>query len=266
MTRSVEDAALMLNPMAGFDWHDSSTVDRPSEDFNGSLRAGISGVRIGITRGYFEQPLQPDVARACSAAIRVLSELGATLVDVEFAGLEDVIPIGETIVGSEMTAYHQQWYVARPHEYPDAMRKRFEQSRRLSAIELLNAERARERIRAEFWTALQRVDVLVTPTTPMTAIRIGRSTVDFDGRAQAFDDQVVRFTYPFNLTGWPALSIPCGLDRGGLPIGLQLAGRPWQEALLFRVGHAYQQSTEWHRRRPSLGRAADQVLCVARGS
>ena len=99
-------------------------------------------------------------------------------------------------------------------------------------------------------------DVLVTPTTPMTATPIGAPTVDFDGRQQPFGDQVVRFAYPFNLSGWPALSIPCGFDRNGLPIGLQVAARPWQEAVFFRVGHAYQQATDWHRRRPALAVAA----------
>jgi aspartyl-tRNA(Asn)/glutamyl-tRNA(Gln) amidotransferase subunit A len=132
------------------------------------------------------------------------------------------------------------------------MRERFEQSRRLSAIELVNAQRARDRIRAELWAALEVADVLITPTTPMTATPIGTSSVDFDGQQQEFDDVVVQFTYPFNLTGSPALSIPCGFDRNGLPIGLQIATRPWHEALLFRVGHAYQEATDWHRRRPAL--------------
>jgi aspartyl-tRNA(Asn)/glutamyl-tRNA(Gln) amidotransferase subunit A len=257
MTRGVEDAALLLNVMAAFDTRDSASVERPPEDFGAGLQAGVGGVRIGIPHGYFDaQPLQADVARACSAAAQVLVDLGATPVDVEFWRLDDVIPIGQTIVRAEMTAYHQDWYAARPQDYPADMRERFEQSRRLSAIELVDAQRARERIRAEFWAALELADVLVTPTTPMTATPIGASTVDFDGRQQPFGDHIVRFTYPFNLTGWPALSIPCGFDRNGLPIGLQLAARPWREALLFRVGHAYQQATDWHQRRPALAVAA----------
>lgn len=257
MTRSAQDAALMLTVMAGFDSRDSATVERPPEDFGAGLQAGLSGVRIGIPHGYFDaRPLQSDVARASSAAAGVLVDLGATRVEVEFSRLDDVIPIGQTIVRAEMAAYHQDWYAARPQDYSADLRERFEQSRRVSAIELVNAQRARERIRAEFWAALEVADVLVTPTTPMTATPIGASIVDFDGREQEFGDQVVRFTYPFNLTGWPALSIPCGFDRNGLPIGLQLAARPWHEALLFRVGHAYQQATDWHRRRPTLGVAA----------
>lgn len=111
------------------------------------------------------------------------------------------------------------------------------------AIEVLvgQAQRARERIRDELWSTFDRADVLVTPTMPTTAIRIGG-----DGGPEIS----TRFTYPFNLSGFPALTVPCGFDRLGLPIGVQVAARPWQESVLLRVGHAYQLATDWHRRRP----------------
>jgi Asp-tRNA(Asn)/Glu-tRNA(Gln) amidotransferase A subunit family amidase len=138
------------------------------------------------------------------------------------------------------------------------MHERLAVGRRLTAIEFLKAQRARERIRAEQWAVFDRVDVLVTPTVPSTAARVGADSVEINGQTYPLPDQLTRFTYPFNLSGFPAMSIPCGFDRAGLPIGLQLVAPPWHEALLVRVGHAYQQATRWHTDRPALQPAVER--------
>lgn len=258
MTRSVHDAALMLNAMAGFDRQDSASVDRPPEDFTVGLGAGAGGLRIGIPRTYFNEVSQPDVERAWRAAIDVLVSLGARPVEVDFASLEGAVSTGQTIVRAEMTTFHHDWYAQQPDDYTPSLRERFEGARTCSAFDYIRAQRAREAMRAEMWSALDQADVLVTPTLPMTATRIGSQTNQIvddthqitTAEAMPALPELTRFTYPFNLTGFPALAIPCGFDRLGLPIGLQLAAAPWQEALLFRVGHAYQSATDWHTRWP----------------
>jgi aspartyl-tRNA(Asn)/glutamyl-tRNA(Gln) amidotransferase subunit A len=246
MTRSAHDAALMLNVMAGFDRQDSTTVDRPTEDFTTGLETGVRGLRIGIPRTYFSGVSQPDIERAWRAAIEVLVSLGAVPVDVEFAHLDDAVTTGMTIVRAEMSTFHHDWYKRQPDDYSPSMVTRFNDGLALSAGDYLRAQRARDAIRADMWTALDRADVLITPTLPMTATRIGSDAA----QSAAALPELTRFTYPFNLTGLPALSVPCGFDRLGLPIGLQLGAAPWQEGLLLRVGHAYQVVTDWHRRRP----------------
>jgi aspartyl-tRNA(Asn)/glutamyl-tRNA(Gln) amidotransferase subunit A len=116
-------------------------------------------------------------------------------------------------------------------------------------VDYVLAQRDREPIRAALWSVFDQVDVLVTPTLPTTAGRIGSNTVEIDGVTYDTIEHITRFTYPFNLSGFPAMSVPCGFDRLGLPIGLQLAAAPWREALLLRVAHQYQQATDWHQRR-----------------
>ena len=244
MTRSAHDTALMLNAMAGFDRRDSASVDRPLEDFTRGLDAGVRGLRIGIPTTYFVDGLEPDVERAWRGAAQQLVELGATPVEVAFTQLEDAVDIGTTILRSEMTTFHREWYAERPADYSAPTRERFESSIGRSATDYILAQRAREHIRTDLWSAFDQADVLVTPTMPTTASRI-----DEAGKGGALGYST-RFTYPFNLSGMPVLSVPAGFDRLGLPIGLQLAGRPWQEGLLLRVGHAYQLATDWHTRRP----------------
>jgi aspartyl-tRNA(Asn)/glutamyl-tRNA(Gln) amidotransferase subunit A len=248
MTRSVHDAALMLNAVAGFDRRDSATIDRPVEDFTTGMDAGVRGLRLGIPRSYFTAELQPAVERAWRRAIEVLVGLGATLVDVDFNHLDNSVMTGQTITRAEMTTFHHQWFTERPGDYSPPLQMRFAHGNSLSARDLVGAQRAREQVRDELWSTLDQADVLVTPTMPTTAPPIGSDAADMSSLAALAE--LTRFTYPFNLSGFPALSIPCGFDDVGLPIGLQLAAGPWQEALLFRVGHAYQQATDWHCHRP----------------
>jgi Asp-tRNA(Asn)/Glu-tRNA(Gln) amidotransferase A subunit family amidase len=173
-------------------------------------------------------------------------------VEIRLETLDRAIAIGQTIVRAEMTAFHRDWYARQPEDYAASARERFEAAASLGAVDLVQAQRDSEPIRAELWSVFDRVDVLVTPTMPTTAGRIGSETVELDGVTYNTLENTTRFTYPFNLSGFPAVSLPCGFDRLGLPIGLQLAGAPWQEALLLGVAHQYQLATDWHRQRPRL--------------
>jgi aspartyl-tRNA(Asn)/glutamyl-tRNA(Gln) amidotransferase subunit A len=252
MTRSAADAALMLNAMAGFDRRDSATVERPVEDFTASLNQRLNGLHIGIPTSYFNEHLQPEVESAWRAAIDTLVALGANPVDVAFTALDAAQRVGMTIVRVEMTTFHREWFARQPADYSAAARERFAVGASRGAVEYAQAQRDREPIRVELWATFDQVDVLVTPAMPTTMARIGSSVVEFDGQSFDTSELATRCTYPFNLSGMPAMSIPCGFDRNGLPIGLQLAAAPWQEALLLRVAHQFQQATDWHLKRPSL--------------
>jgi aspartyl-tRNA(Asn)/glutamyl-tRNA(Gln) amidotransferase subunit A len=251
MTRSVRDAAVMLNVMAGYDHRDAASVDQPMADYTADLDLGLHGLRVGIPTSYFSELLQADVEHAWRAALNVLVGLGAEPVDVSFTEVARSPEVGPPIVRAEMATYHEAWFEAHPDAYGPSMHQRMAIGRELSAIDLVKAQRARELIRAELWAAFEAFDVLLTPTMPVTATPIGDETVDINGQQHQLSTELSRFTYPFNLSRFPALSVPCGFDRHGLPIGLQLAALPWQEALLFRVGSAYQQATDWHLQRPS---------------
>jgi aspartyl-tRNA(Asn)/glutamyl-tRNA(Gln) amidotransferase subunit A len=252
MTRSAADAALLLNVMAGFDRRDAATVDRPTEDYTSELDIRLRGLHIGIPTTYFNESLQPEVEAAWRAAIEVLIELGAAPVDVAFTTLHDAQRVGMVILRAEMATFHREWFARQPEDYTPGPRERFEFARGLGAMDYVQAQRDREPMRAELWSTFDQVDVLVTPTMPMTTARIGSGSVEFDGKTFATGDLATRCTYPFNISGFPAMSIPCGFDRNGLPIGLQLAAAPWQEALLLGVAHRYQQATDWHRARPQM--------------
>jgi aspartyl-tRNA(Asn)/glutamyl-tRNA(Gln) amidotransferase subunit A len=252
MTRTASDAALMLNVMAGFDRRDFGSVDRPIEDYAAGLDQSIRGLRIGVPTSYFSENLQPEVEAAWRGAIDALVQMGASPVEVKFTTLGDAQRVGMTIVRAEMAAFHREWFARQPDDYTPNAHDRFAQARALGSVEFVQAQRDRVPMRAELWSVFDRVDVLVTPAMPVTAARIGAEAVQVDGRTWDTATHATRFTYPFNISGFPAMTVPCGFDRHGLPIGLQLAAAPWQEALLLRVGHQYQQATDWHTRRPPL--------------
>jgi aspartyl-tRNA(Asn)/glutamyl-tRNA(Gln) amidotransferase subunit A len=252
MTRSAEDAALVLNAMAGFDRADWASADRPAEDFTSQLEHELHGVRIGVPTTYFTEPLQPDVESAWRAAVEALLGLGARPIEVRFDALDRAVQTGMTIVRAEMATAHRDWFAQQPDTYTAGALERFALARGMGAMDFVQAQRDRLPVRAELWSVFDQVDVLVTPTLPTTAGLIGSEVMSIDGVEYKTVEHMTRFSYPFNLSGFPAMSVPCGFDRQGLPIGLQLAAAPWQEALLLRVAHQYQLATKWHRRQPPV--------------
>ncbi len=242
MTRTAEDAALMLNVMAGFDGRDEASVNRDVPDFTLGLEAGVRGLRLGIPRTYFNEGLQPGVELAWREAIEVLLRLGAVPVEVDFPEMSRAVSMGTTLLGPESTAFHSDWFKERPQDYSPAMAARFAANSQVTAVDYIKAQRARALIRADMQAALARADVILSPTMPIAATPIGAPQ----------DQRMVQFTYPYNLSGFPALSVPCGFDRDGLPVGLQIGAAAWQEDVALRVGHAYQAATDWHKLRPPL--------------
>jgi aspartyl-tRNA(Asn)/glutamyl-tRNA(Gln) amidotransferase subunit A len=162
-----------------------------------------------------------------------------------------------------MATFHAELFAQHPDAYSPPMRARFDEARRRTALDYVAAQRARERIRHVLWTVFDQVDVLVAPTVPATATPIGSDNAAFGDRQLDMNSLMTRFTYPFNLSGFPSLAVPAGFDDQGLPTGVQIAGPPWREALLLRVGHAFQRATDWHTRRPPLPAADPRVRGAA---
>jgi aspartyl-tRNA(Asn)/glutamyl-tRNA(Gln) amidotransferase subunit A len=192
------------------------------------------------------------VESAWRTAIQTFVALGTIPIEVRFDALDRAVQTGMTVLRPEMATAHRDWFAQQPDAYTPGPLERFAFARGLGAMDFVQAQRDRLPVRNELWSVFDQVDVLVTPTQPTTAGLIGSEVMSVDGVGYNTVEHMTRFTYPFNLSGFPAMSVPCGFDRQGLPIGLQLGAAPWQEALLLRVAHQYQQATDWHKRQPHI--------------
>jgi aspartyl-tRNA(Asn)/glutamyl-tRNA(Gln) amidotransferase subunit A len=253
LTQTVGDAALMLNVLAGHDPADPGSKDVPAEDYTAALGQPIQGLRIGVCRNHFFERNEADVDAAVEAAIRDLSTAGATVRELSIPNLRYGLGAIFAIELASSTAYHDASLRAQrvQHFQPD-VQTLVEIGRLVTGPDYLKAEQFRQVLISDFRKAFDDVDILLSPTTPLTAWKIGEWTVAIGGEHESVLAASWRLTYPFNLTGLPAISVPCGFDRRGLPIGLQLAGRPFEEATIIRVAHAYERAHDWHRRLPDI--------------
>lgn len=247
VARSVEDIALSMGVLAGHDPRDPASFIGPVPNFAAALRGGLSGLRLGIPRPYFFDPGQVDreIIQTVDEAVERLGHLGAELIDIELPFMEYTGALASVIGDSENHAYHRPNLLARPQDYGISVRNRFRLGALYRAGDYLLAQRVRASLAREMAATLQRVDALVTPTMPHVAPRFSDYTLRTGSRSNAF-------TRAFNLTGFPALTVPCGFTAEGLPVGMQIAGRAYDEATVLRVGYAYEQATPWHRRHPPL--------------
>jgi aspartyl-tRNA(Asn)/glutamyl-tRNA(Gln) amidotransferase subunit A len=250
MTRTVADAALLLRVLAGWEPKDSTSQHLPPTDFLGHDQ-GIGGMRLGVPRAYFFDGLQPDVEAAVEEALSVLRGLGAELIDVDWPGVELSNSITWTIVMGEASAYHRAWFRSRAHEYSPETRANLELAEALPAADYVQAQRARSVLQRSVAAVLAGVDALVTPALAITAPRIGQTTVNVGGKVKEINPVFIRLADPFNVTGLPAISVPCGFDGDALPIGLQIAAAQFAEDVVLRIAHAYEQATQWHTKRPA---------------
>jgi aspartyl-tRNA(Asn)/glutamyl-tRNA(Gln) amidotransferase subunit A len=250
IARTVEDAALLLGAIAGYDPADYATVPVPVPDYTAGLALGVQGLRIGIPRPHFFDLLDAEVRAAVEAALVVLKDLGAELRDIELP-LTASGTAGRGLVDmTEARLYHDATLRTRPHDLGADVLALL--SRDLPDGQALVAGlRACRALAEQMRARLEEVDVLATPTVPVVAPRIGETTLTVDGQRIALLAALLRCVSPFSATHLPALSVPCGFTAAGLPIGLQIAGRPFGEATVLRIGHAYEQATEWHLRHPA---------------
>jgi aspartyl-tRNA(Asn)/glutamyl-tRNA(Gln) amidotransferase subunit A len=252
MARTVRDAALLLQVIAGYDPRDPASADVPVDDYLTDIESGARGLRIGVVRGRFfarletnEQPA-PDVAAAVAAAIEVLTREGARCEDIELPRVDDLRETQAVVIGTEAGAYHRERIAAHRAGYGADVAKRIDLGLNRTGPAYAQARRTRDELRRTYAEALAGWDAIVLPTTPITApAREGQDAV-------AAAATLTAYTSAFNLTGLPAISVPCGFDREGLPIGLQIAGRPFDEPTVLRVAHAYEQAHDWKDRHPAL--------------
>ncbi|MFC4546723.1 amidase [Paenactinomyces guangxiensis] len=224
---------------------DESTVDLPVPGIR-IYQNNLKGVRIGLPMNHFYEDLEPEVNVAMQAAIRTFQELGAEIVEVGLPLLKHAQGATMAIMQGEMFAIHEHWIDTRAEDYGPDVRMMLEGGRQVPASTYLQAQRARHLIVNDFLNALSGVDVLLTPATPLTPPRAD------DVELYEKSLRLTNFTAPANLTGMPSLSMPCGFSPSGMPINLQLIGRPFDEATVLGIGYAYESNTDWHTRHPKL--------------
>jgi aspartyl-tRNA(Asn)/glutamyl-tRNA(Gln) amidotransferase subunit A len=242
ITRTVEDNALMLNVLTGHDPEDLYSVDWPAEDFTRDLRRGLRGAVIGVPTGFYFDHVDEEVGTRVREAIEVFRSLGARVREVEIPNLVDTLHAHRLILGAEAYAVHQERLENEPETFDEEVGERLMDGERLKAYRYANARRRGVLATDEFDRALQGVDVLLTPTLPIVATEIWQREVGIGDYEESVRSALTRFTGPTDLTGHPSLSVPCGTTASGLPVGLQLIGRHFDEASLYRFGHAYEEA------------------------
>ena len=250
MTRSAEDAALMFQPMPGPDGRDATVADRLVPDYAAALDGDIKGLRIGVPTHYFFDRAIPEIAEAAQNAIAVLEGLGAEVREVDIAHIDHAAAAALVLYLSEGTAYHDDHIATIGELYTDQVRLFLEIGNYVLAKDYLHAQRYRTLLGHAMADVLAEVDVLAMPSLPITAQPLGQEKIDIRGETDSVFGAILRNTEPFDLTGLPALVVPCGIASDGMPMSLQIAGRPFDEAGLFKIGHAFQQASDWHTRRP----------------
>ena len=252
MTRSVYGALVMLAAMAGYDPRDPASADVPVPDYITGLRDGVAGLRIGFDPRWALSGIHEEVRAALQDALAVLEDLGTEIVEVSVPRVEEGMEAALIILMAEATGIHEEFLRTRPGDYQPDVRARLEKGLAISGSDYGRARRSGELLRRDLATLFQKVDLLATPMCGIPAPRLGQQEVTIDGEMVSVMAPLTRYTRVFNLTGLPAISAPCGFSSEGLPIGLQLVGRAWDEATVLRAAYAYEAATGWTQRGPSL--------------
>jgi aspartyl-tRNA(Asn)/glutamyl-tRNA(Gln) amidotransferase subunit A len=252
MTRSTRDAALIMNVISGYDSRDQSSANVADEDFTALLGNSISGLKIGIPDEFFYDVIESEVAEAMCVATGMLQELGATVERVSIPVLNHSLAISSTILVTEAAEVHIDNLKNRPQDIGGDVRGRLQAGALTSAQDYLKAQRARTEFNNQMAEVMERYDILVAPSVPTGATKIDQTHIEISGQQVNALALMSRLTRPFNICGYPTTSVPAGFTSTGMPIGMQIAGRPFEDATVLQVTHAYEQATEWHNRRPKI--------------
>ena len=252
MVRTVEDAALTMNVIAGHDPNDVASARVEVPDYTTALTGDVRGLRIGVPKEFFEAPLDPQVDQAVRDALSLLESMGAVVTEVSFPMFKDAQAIGTGILMSEAAAYHRDLLAKDGDKVYPPVRLRLEAGLFISAADYLRAQQGRSLLNNQVKKLLEEVDLLAGPTEPVTAPKLLATRVQAGEQSVGTTPALTQYTRPFNITGSPTISIPCGFSDAGLPMALQLAGRSFEELTVLRAAHAYEQATEWHLRRPPI--------------
>ncbi|MFJ4821079.1 amidase [Streptomyces sp. NPDC088801] len=243
ITRTAEDAALVLTALAGHDPRDPASLPAPAVNHRPGPGTDLTGVRIGVPRTYYFDHVDAEVEAAVRHAIDSLQALGARLVEVDIPMTRYIQATQWGLMVPEATAYHEATLRTVPELYQADVRVLLEAGELMPAGDHLRAQRARTLMGQEWARMLRDVDLIAAPTLPATAVEAGQETITWDdGTVEGVSDAFVRLSAPANITGVPSLTVPVGHDTAGLPIGMQLMGRPLEESLILQAGHAYEQT------------------------
>lgn len=246
LTRSVKDAALLLQAISSYDALDAASIKMLNGDYLGHLTDDISGKRIAFAVGEYIESADPEVLQAVRGAVKVFESMGCVIEEVGMDWLRDAASANKTMTQADGAAVHRNRLKEHPDWFGDDVRRRLQDGAKTTSTEYALARRTQAELKKRFELFFEAYDLLILPTTPIPAPTIeGHDAVEQAAR-------LTRFTAPFNLAGLPALSIPCGFTSGGLPIGLQIVSRAWGDAKTLNAGYAFEQATEWHTRLPAI--------------
>jgi aspartyl-tRNA(Asn)/glutamyl-tRNA(Gln) amidotransferase subunit A len=252
MTKTVRDAAILLGSIAGHDPRDGTSSSLPVPDYL-SIREDVRGLRAGVPKDFYFENCDTEVRDSVEKALDILKDVGILIEEVSIPHLRHATTAGLVILLAEATSQHENYLTGSQREdYGKDVRRLLKTGVFITATQYLKAQRIRSVIRKEFLKAFELVDVLVTPGLPVVAPKLDQDSIAVLGKKETVRSALTRLMRPYNLTGIPAIVIPCGFSKSGLPAALQIAGRPFEEATILAVAQAYEKHTPWHERRPSI--------------
>ncbi len=250
MARTVADAALLLQVIAGYDSEDITSVQLDVPNYGAALRQRPTSVRLGVAHDFFFERLDPEIQKATNDALSVLEKLTAGVTEVAIPARNQE-ELRSTVRAAEAYAYHAEFIAKSPDLYQPETVARLRPGADISASAYIEARRQLDRTRRSIGQVFQTVDAIVTPTSPILPPPITDFNHDRGGSAD-FLVRNIQNTSPFNVYGWPTISIPCGFSTSGLPMGLQISGPPGRDAVVLQIAHAYEQATQWHKQVPKM--------------
>ena len=246
LAKSVRDAALLLQIIAVYDPLDAASVKMLTGDYLSHLTDDVKGRKIALATGDFMEAADPEILKAVREAARVFESMGCKVQEEDVSWMKEAALANKLMTQSDGATVHRDRLKEHPEMFGDDIRRRLEDGANTPLADYILARRTQTEVRKKFEQFFESYDFLLTPTTPIAAPTIaGHDAVEQAGR-------LTRFTAPFNLAGLPALSLPCGFTKDGLPIGLQIVSRAWGEFKVLNIGHAFEQATEWHKRTPAI--------------
>lgn len=251
IAQSARDCARLLRVVAGADVLDGSAADVKVLDYEAQLSGSVRGLRIAVPRRYYYDPVTPDVRVALGESLRILRELGTVVVETEVPDMDLINAMTQVVVTCEAASIHRRWLIERPLDYADQVRGRIEPGLYYPATRYIEALSLRVRLTEEFLaTVLGDCDVICIPTVPVSVPTIDATTAGTSSDVATAIGTITHCTRGINYLGLPALSVPAGFSSSGMPIAIQLVGKPFDEATILRAGDAFQRATDWHRRIP----------------
>ncbi|MGY3404493.1 Asp-tRNA(Asn)/Glu-tRNA(Gln) amidotransferase A subunit family amidase [Bradyrhizobium sp. GM5.1] len=252
LARTAEDCALLLALMAGPDPEDSTCSHEPLSDYVGATKGSLKGLKVGVPSSFYVDDLDGEVARVLDETVAVLKREGADIVTVELPDQRQLSSASQLVLAAEAAAFHKRWMIERPQDYGPQVLMRLQNGLAVPAITYLEAMRWRGPALAAHNAATSGVDAMIAPASPVPAPTIEESDVGGGPNAPALLQRLTLFTRPVNYLGLPSLTVPSGFTKSGLPIGMQLIGRSFDEATLLTIGAAFQRATDYHERLPKL--------------